>query len=867
MVGYDQCLAAGSRSDYSNEGVTVPGVNLTRAEAKERSSLVKVHSYEVELDLTKGADNFISKTRIRFDGLKPGSTTFNDAVGKSVIKAELNGSAFDPKFDGESIFLPALAAQNELYIELEGIYSNSGEGLHRFEDPADHEVYLYTQHEVADARRTFVCFDQPDLKATFAISAIVPAHWEVISNNPIESKSDVNGAQKWVFTPTPRISTYLTALVAGPYFKVESTYEGEKTVPMGLYCRKSLAEHMDSEELFDLTRRGFAAYEKEFGLAYPFDKYDQIAVAEFNAGAMENAGCVTFAENYFVFRSKVTDKEYNWRANVILHEMAHMWFGDLVTMEWWDDLWLNESFAEWASYYTLAKATRFTNSWTVFNAERKNWAYRQDQLSSTHPIAVDMVDLEAVKTNFDGITYAKGASVLQQLVSHVGIENFTEGLKKYFAKHAWANTTLKDLLVELEATSGRDLSSWVETWLKTSGVNTWRPELTIDGDTYSSIAVLQEAPLVPAGSTELRPHRMAVGLYDIKASSVELRKSVELDVSGASTLVTELAGEKVADLVLLNDRDLSYGKLRFDQRSIATLKSHLGSIKDPLARALAWSASWDMLRDGELAASDYVPMALTALAGETDVAVVAMTFTQLGSAVELFAADKNRDALRAQLADGVEKLLDGATAGSDLQLQYVRSFASYAHSPAQTARIREILDGKQAGVTVDANLRWHLLNSLVERGAASIAEVEAELQRDKTADGEKAAAFGRAASPEASIKSAAWELATTQEISNHIQIQTIQGFQRAGQRQLTAPFIDKYFEIIAPYWANHTYEFASNVAALLYPVYQISQSTLDKTESWLSGAGKDAPAALRRIVSEQRDALARALKAQACDSK
>jgi aminopeptidase N len=848
------------------EGVIVPGVNLTRAEAAERSSLVKVHSYDVDLDLTQGSENFIAKVRVKFDGLKPGATTFIDAVGKSVMKAELNGTAFDPKFDGESIFLPALAPSNELYVEFEGIYSNSGEGLHRFEDPADGEVYLYTQHEVPDARRTFVCFDQPDLKATFAISATVPAHWEVISNNPVASTEAAGSNKKWNFTTTPRISTYLTALVAGPYFKVESEYKGEKVVPLGLYCRKSLAEHMDAEELFDLTRRGFAAYEREFGLAYPFDKYDQIAVAEFNAGAMENAGCVTFAENYFVFRSKVTDKEYNWRANVILHEMAHMWFGDLVTMSWWDDLWLNESFAEWASYYTLAKATRFTNSWTVFNAERKNWAYRQDQLSSTHPIAVDMYDLEAVKTNFDGITYAKGASVLQQLVAYVGIDPFVAGLKQYFAKHAWGNTTLNDLIVELEATSGRDLGPWISTWLQTAGVNTFRPEITLNGDKYASVAVKQEVPLVPAGSTELRPHRMGVGLYDIKGDKVVLRKRVELDVAGASTAVADFAGEAVADLLVLNDGDVTYGKLRFDERSIATLKSHLGNIEDSLTRALAWSAVWDMTRDGELAASDYVPMVLKGLASETDVAVVATQVLQLESAVELYAADKNRDALRITLADGLEALLDAAAPGSDMQLQYVRSFASNAFAPQHVARVRSIFEGNLSGLTVDANLRWALLNSLVERGNATIADIEKELANDKSADGEKFAAFGRASGADAATKAAAWDLATTQDISNHIQIQTLRGFQCPRQRALTAPYADKYFDLIIDYWTSHTYEFASNIAMIAFPVYQISDATLAKAEGWLSGAGKDAPNGLRRIVSEQRDALARALKAQRKDS-
>ena len=846
----------------------MPGVNLTRAEAKVRSGLIAVESYDVDLNLVTGDETFTSSTTVRFTCNSPGSSTFIDAVGKSIISATLNGAPLDvSNFDGESVHLPSLAAQNELILVVESIYSKSGEGLHRFVDPADNEVYLYSQHEVADARRTFACFDQPDLKATFAISANVPAHWEVISNNPTESVTNVDATTKrWVFARTPRISTYLTALVAGSYHRDDDVYVGEKTVPLGLFCRKSLAESMDSEEIFKITKQGFAFYEKEFGLAYPFAKYDQIAVAEFNAGAMENVGCVTFAEDYFVFRSKVTDKNYNWRANVILHEMAHMWFGDLVTMTWWDDLWLNESFAEWASYYTLEQATRFTNSWTVFNAERKNWAYRQDQLSSTHPIVVDMHDLEAVKTNFDGITYAKGASVLQQLVSHVGKDHFFAGLRQYFAKHAWGNTTLNDLLVELEATSGRDLTPWVSTWLQTAGVNTFRPEIVIAGDTYQSIAVSQEAPLVPAGSGELRPHRMAVGLYDLKAGGLICRKSVELDLSGASTLVNELAGEKVADMLLINDRDLSYGKIRFDERSLETLKNHLGDIQDPLTRALCWSATWDMLRDGELSASNYVPMAIKALAGESDVAVVSMTLTQLDSAVELFASDSHREGLREILANGIENLLAGAPSGSDMQLQYARSFAGAAKTAPQLSRIKDLLDGELPGLVIDADLRWHFLGCLAERNLTTVIEIDAELARDNTANGQRYAAFCKSAFPEASVKAKAFDSAINDGLSNHIQIQTIRGFQRPGHRELLVGYVEKYFSVVEEVWNTQSYEIASNIAQGLFPIYVTSAQTFAATENWLSGAGKDAPHALRRIISESRDALARALKAQAKDA-
>ncbi len=847
----------------------MPGVNLTRDEALARSAHITVDSYRVDLDLTTGAETFRAQTTVKFRSSKPGTATFIDAVGKSMYSATLNGAALDSSaFDGESIHLTNLAAENTLVVDLEAIYSVSGEGLHRFVDPADSEIYLYTQFEVADARRMYACFDQPDLKATFTLSAVTPQHWEVISNNPVDKVEELSTDKKRTsFTTTPVMSTYITALVAGPYHKEFDIYKGKKEVPLGIYCRKSLAKHLDASEIFLITKQGFEYFEREFGLAYPFDKYDQLAVAEFNAGAMENAGCVTFAEDYFVFRSKVTDKNYNWRANVILHEMAHMWFGDLVTMSWWDDLWLNESFAEWASYTALADATKFKNSWTTFNAERKNWAYRQDQLSSTHPIVVDMHDLEAVRTNFDGITYAKGASVLQQLVAHVGKANFVAALKKYFAKHAWKNTTLNDLLVELEATSGRDLKPWVDTWLCTAGVNTLRPEVSVVDGKYAAVHVKQEPPKMPAGSKELRPHRMSVGIYDLVGEKLVRRKSHELDVVGSSTSVDAFKGEAEGDLLLINDGDLSYGKVRFDGKSVKTLIAKLSGVEEPLTRALCWSATWDMLRDGELSASEYVPMAVTGLSTEKDVSVVSMTLMQLGTAVELYACNENRDKVREQVANGVEILLEQAAEGSDMQLQYARSFASFAFSDRQHSRIKDMLDGRLPGLVVDADLRWHFINCLAERGKCSTEVIDAELERDNTASGHKYAASARAALPTVAAKERAWADAIGGELSNHIHDATIAGFNRPLQRDLTKSYIDRYFESLLSVWDKLSYELASTIVTGFYPAYQVNDEVLNKSESWLNGAGKDAPAALRRFVSENRDALARALNAQKVDAR
>jgi aminopeptidase N len=845
----------------------VPGLNSTRAEARERSAHIQMHGYEVTLDVTTGAESFLSKTIATFSCNKPGYDTFIDAVGKRVISATLNGQPVDTSnYDGETIYLKGLAAENELVLELEALYSNTGEGLQRSVDPVDKEVYLYSQGETAFIRKMYPCFDQPDLKATFSLTAIVPSHWEVVANNPVKTKSDLgNNRTQWTFTTTPRISTYITALIAGPYYSVKDTYVGKKKVPLGIYCRKSLAQHLDPEDIFLITKQGFAYFEKVFGLEYPFEKYDQIAVVDFNWGAMENAGAVTFLERLLVFRSKVTERMYNARANTILHEMAHMWFGNMVTMKWWDDLWLNESFAEWSSYLAMVEGTRFKNSWTGFNQERKNWAYRQDQLSSTHPIVSDMVDIDTVAGNFDGISYAKGASVLQQLVAHVGRDNFISGLQKYFAKHAFKNTTLDDLLNELTQTSGRDLKPWVSTWLQTAGVNTLRPGLEIDGDTYKSVAILQEVPTMPAGSTQLRPHRMAIGLYDLVANQVVLRKSVELDVAGAKTVVTEFAGEKVADLLLINDRDLSYGKVRFDDRSIATLKAHLGKIDDSLTRALCWSAAWDMLRDAEISAADFIEIAIAGLPGEDDIATVTIIANQLVTAVELYSHPAKRDSARLRVGNAYEVMVRSAKAGSDHQLQFARNFTSFAASAEHNDLIKELLEGKLAGLKVDADLRWTFVTALAERGLMDKAALSAELLKDNTLTGQLAHATCLAALPTPEAKLETWKSLTTAEISTSVREAQIAGFQRALHRPLLAEYVDPYFDLLLDTWGKKSYEVASKFATALYPVFITTQATLDKTINWLDTTGKDGQAGLRRLVSEGRDALDRALKAQARD--
>ena len=842
----------------------MPGINISQVEAEERSKYLSIDSYDVTLKIVPGLETFYSKSMVHFFCNEPGIDTFIDAPARRVISATLNGVPVDiSNFDGESIFLKNLAAENELVIELDSIFSKNGEGLQYSVDPADQEVYLYSQCAPALTRHIYACFDQPDLKATFTLTATVPNHWEAISNSPLESKipSGANDTT-WRFLPTARISTYVTAFIAGPYHHVHDDYIGEKKIPLGIYCRKSLASHLDHEEIFKVTKQGFKYFEKVFGLAYPFDKYDQIAVIDYNWGAMENVGAVTFKEELFVYRSRVTERLYKYRANTILHEMSHMWFGNMVTMQWWNDVWLNESFAEWVSYTATQEATEYKDIWTEFNARRKTWALRQDQMSSTHPIVVDVKDIETANNNFDGITYAKGASVLMQLVAYVGRDNFIRGLQKYFARHAYKNATLVDLLQPLEVTSGRDLKAWSATWLQTAGVNTLRPSLKIVDGVYTGVGIIQEAPTMPVGSTELRPHRMAVGLYDLRHGVILRRKSVELDVVGSLTHVPELVGEKVADLVLLNDGDMTYAKIRFDEHSLDTLKNHLGKIGDSLARALCSSAAWDMVRDAEISTTDFVDIALAGLPGETDITVVAQVAEQLATAVDQYSHPSVRDGLRSRVADALETLMDSAEPNSDHQLQFARSFATLAISSKQNQKIELILKGELQGLTIDADLRWHLLCALAERGLVTRAQLDEELKRDASTLGELSHLHAIAALPTVEDKAKAWATIASEETSNANRVALINGFNRPLHREITGSYVDNYFEMLLVMSGRKSLEAMTRFTQYAFPIYITTQSTLDKANYWLDATGKDAPAGLRRLVVEGRDALVRALKVQ-----
>ncbi|RHW27702.1 aminopeptidase N [Nocardioides immobilis] len=862
----------------------MPGTNLTRDEATARAALIDVTSYTVDLDLTQaeedGIQTFGSTSTISFTCREPGAETWVDLVDATVHEIVLNGHPVDvASYVDSRIPLTGLQAENTVVVRADCTYSHTGEGLHHFVDPADGKVYLYSQFEVPDARRVFACFEQPDLKSVFNFNVTAPAHWKVVSNAstpaPTPAPDKGVGNALWSFPTTKRMSTYITAVVAGEYYEVQDVYEGKYgTIPMGHYSRQSLKAELDRdrEELVLLTRQGFEFFEEAFGFPYPFVKYDQLYVPEYNMGAMENAGCVTLRDEY-IPRSRQPRSFYEFRASVILHEMAHMWFGNLVTMRWWDDLWLNESFAEWACYHAEAEATSYTDAWTGFANMRKQRGYRSDQLPSTHPIATDMVDLHAVEVNFDMITYAKGAAVLKQLVAWVGLEPFLEGLREYFRDHAYDNTEFIDLLTALEKASGRELTGWAQEWLQTAGVNTIAPvfELSEDG-AYSSFAVKQTA--IEEQPT-LRRHRLGIGLYNntVSDSGADGRlvrsEYVEVDVVGGLTEIDELVGKAQPDLLLLNDGDLTFAKVRLDERSLATAVASLGACDDSLTRALIWSAAWDMTRDAEMSATDFVALVLGNIGAETDSWGLTAFPAFAAQAVTQYAAPANKAALRERWERGLRDLLAAAEPGTDHQLTFVRSYAGAAHSEEAIADLEALLDGSLSfdGLTIDQDLRWTLLNNLARLGRADDARIDAELAKDNTISGKEHAAAALAAMPTAEAKARAWIQAMVDgSVPNETAKQVVLSFMRDGQQDVLAPYVDRFLADAPLAWERLGAHRAAVSLEYIFPRVLASDEALAKVDAWLANQADGVNPGALRFVKEGRSDMARALAAQATDA-
>ena len=852
----------------------MPGLNLTRDEALARAGVIsEVIRYDIELDLTRGDTDFGSRTRVEFTAA-PGGAAFADLVSTNVRSIKLNDRDLDPgaHHQDSRISLDDLAEHNVLEVDADCQYMHTGEGLHRFVDPADGKAYTYSQFEVPDARRVYTTFEQPDLKSTFTLTVKAPKGWKVFSNAPTPSPEEDGDSWTYRFATTEKMSTYITAVVAGPYEGVTDTLTSSdgRTIDLGVYCRASVLEHLDADAIIDITRKGFEFFEDAYGIAYPFTKYDQVFVPEYNAGAMENAGCVTFRDAY-VFRTRPTEAQLESRANTILHELAHMWFGDLVTMKWWNDLWLNESFAEFMSHLALAENTPYTEGWTGFMV-RKDWGLKQDQLPTTHPITAQIRDLADVEVNFDGITYAKGASVLRQLVSYVGRDAFFAGLHEYLTAHSYANATLADLLGELEKASGRDLAAWSKVWLEEAGVTLLRPSVETDEEgRITRLSIEQEAF---SEGASLRPHRLAVAGYSLEGESLQRVFHEELDVDGASTDVPSAEGVARPDFILVNDGDLAYAKIRLDEDSLAFAVANITRFTDSLTRGVVMAAAWDMTRDGQMKARDYLNLALTAVPAETNMQLLTLTLRHIDEAVRTFLAPDARAEAAETVGRRLLLLARTARSGSDAQRMLVAAAARNASNAEQFEAIKALYDGSATleGLELDVDLQWSLLIALVRGGVAGDAEIDAREQEDDTMTGRQNAAAARAARDDAAVKEQVWEqVLGDKSIPNDTRWAMVSGFwaQARTTPSLYEPYVERYFAALAQVWEENTFHTAEDLTTLLFPSdlagYAPGVDVVRAGHEWID-AHPEAPAGAVRIIRERIDVCERQMANQVADA-
>lgn len=870
--------------------------NLTQEEAALRARTISVDTYDVHVDLTHASSDFETypvATTVRFTASE-GASTFIDYIHQSVESVKLNGVSLpvDEVVEGSRITLPGLQAENTLTIKGRSYFSRSGEGLHRYIDPADGKVYLYTQYEPADCRRVFPNFEQPDLKAVFNFRITAPKSWVVSSNAELDREIDDpsdSSISKRVFKSTAPISTYITAIVAGEYFTAFDTYTPASAVnsgpiPLVAYCRQSLKEHFDYQNIFAVTKQGLDFFQDLFDYAYPYPKYEQAFVPEYNLGAMENPGLVTFTEGY-IFVSGADESQLEGRANVICHEMSHMWFGDLVTMKWWNDLWLKESFADFMGHLGAAEANGYKDAWVTFANSRKAWAYRQDQLPTTHPIVADIPHLEAARQNFDGITYAKGASALKQLVAYVGFDQFIEAARVYFKRFEWGNTTLDDFLGVLDEVSDRDVRTWAEAWLQTSGLSELSCKRVTGADGSVQLVVRQQLPVgVPAGLG--RPHLLKIALFVSEGGRLVPTGVVSADIPvGQCEVVVGLTEQEqalvaAADVVLLNAEDLTYAKVALAEADgLEFALSQVSSVEDALSRGLLWGSLWNMVRDGKLASRRFVLAVGQAAAAEPSATLLSNIVDQAQAAISLYTPAGARGELWDALYAALSEALAGAKEGSDEQLILVRALLSVsAHSQLGLEFAQDLARGASGqvegfisdapGMSYNQTLGWKALGALAVQDAVTRQELDEARSFRPSATAERGYAFATAALPVAAAKQAAWNLVTEDMgLSNELLSATAAGFQH-GPEELRTGYRDAFFELLAPTWAARTGGMATRVIRGLYPAVELAEGTagthpvVRATERWLA-EHTDAPTALVRLVRELLDDAVRILNAQA----
>ena len=837
---------------------------LTQLEAEARAARISDVSYELILDLNAGAERYRGTNTIRFNDSGQGDT-FIDLTGDTIEFFALNGDPIDnPDWNGHRVTLPGnlLKAENLLHITYENEYDHTGNGFHQFIDPEDNQEYLYSNFEPFNAHRLLPCFDQPDIKATYRLTVAAPSHWEVIHNSAAASTNQLgDGRIRHEFAETPRFSPYLFALVCGPYQAFRDTH-GD--IDLGFFCRRSLAPHLDEAELFEVTRQGLDFFAEFFDYPYPFGKYDQIFVPEFNAGAMENVGAVTFAE-VFVFRDPPTDNQRLQRAEVILHEMAHMWFGDLVTMRWWNDLWLNESFATYMSYLALVEGTRFQSSWQVFNSGMKNWAYRQDQLITTHPIAGEVTDTDQTFLNFDGITYGKGAATIKQLVATMGMDGFRTGMRTYFQRHQYGNTSLSEFLDALQDGSrsvgdDRDLHEWARLWLETPSLNTLAATWEADGDRVSAMQLQQTAP--PDHQT-LRPHHVEVALARDEGGAITI-EAVPGVVESAQADVPQAIGLAAPQFVFPNYNDHDFVKVALDDASLDFVRKRLEQIDDPLLRQLIWQALWNMVRDQQLRSTDYLALAGPKVVTEQDPELVESTLATMTASVGRYVPEEQKALVAHNSFELAWRTLN-QVGDPDLQIIWARTLINLAITADDISHCARLADGDLSveGLTIDQDMRWEIAVRTVAYGLSGATDrVQAERERDPSDRGQRQMLRAEVSVPDAAVKEAAWNRFLGEGYGSlHLTRAAMGGFHWWSQRDLLASYTDRFFEVIPGVFERSQNEFASAYFGSLFPT-RVDPTTLQRSQQLLATLDDGQPL-LQRLLRESNDDLERALRCRA----
>ena len=830
--------------------------NLTQLDAEGRAGRVAKCDYTIALELTRGAETYRGDVTLKFNSSGP-DDLFLDFRGKTIELLEVNGEAVEPKWNGYRLWLPgsSLRASNTVHVVYENEYDHEGDGFHQFKDPEDGEEYLYSNFEPYESHRLFPQFDQPDIKGTYSLQVLAPTEWEVIANSR-ESNREARGDGRslHVFEPTKPFSTYLFALVVGPYH-VAREMHGD--VEVGLFCRKTLAKHMDTDELFEITKQGLDFYAEFFEFAYPFGKYDQVFVPEFNAGAMENVGCVTHNE-YMIFRDPPTENQRRGRAEVVLHEMAHMWFGDLVTMRWWNDLWLNESFATYMSYLCMDASTRFDTGWQDFASSIKNWAYRQDQLVTTHPIAGQVEDTDQTFLNFDGITYGKGASVLKQLVAAIGMEGFREGMRHYFRTHAYGNATLAQFMASLETGSGSDLKEWARLWLETPSLNTIGTRWEADGERITNFALTQSAP---EEYPTIRPHRLDIGLVRDEGGKLEVAV-VPATIRGEEQDVEEARGQARPDLVFPNYGDHGYFKVALDGDSLAFLKEHMQRIDDALLRLQLWTSLWNMVRDQQLRSIEYLELVRTKIPREQKPELVEAVLSNASAAISRYVPEELKARESHALVQAAYMALK-APSSSDLKIIWARTLIGVASAPEDLALVARLADGEETieGLEIDQDMRWAIAAKHVAHGIAGAdARVVAETERDPSDRGMRAKLRCEISVPAADVKAGAWEKFAGEGYGSlYLTNAAMSGFNWSEQRALLESYVEKYFASLPNVFRSKDKEFASDYFRSLFPGYRVESEMLERSEAVLAGYGEELPV-LARMLKEANDDLLRAIR-------